>query len=62
MRTKVKIFDEEHEKELEKSINEFLGKGEVHKLIDIKYQISHFSLVPEQIYSFSAMLIYETKT
>ena len=66
LRTKVKLFDEEHESELEGAINAFLAK-EVHKLIDIKYQISHFSVIPEktvvqeQIYSFSAMVIYEPK-
>ena len=54
---KVKIFDESHEKDLEQKINEFLSKlsGEV---IDIKYQVSISMFSEEQIYCFSAMIIY----
>lgn len=54
---KVKIFDYEHEKDLELAINNFL-KGN-NKIIDIKYQTSHFSHENRQIYSFSALIIYE---
>ena len=54
---KVKIFDEGHEKDLENSINEFLTdfEGDV---IDIKYQVSLGVFSEEQIYCFSAMIIY----
>lgn len=54
---KVKVFDESHEKDLEKSVNEFLEdlEGEV---IDIKYQVSTSLFSEEQIYCFSAMIIY----
>lgn len=54
---KVKIFDFEHEGDLEEAINDFLlGEYKIH---DIKYQISHFFAQGEQIYSFSALIIYE---
>lgn len=54
---KVKLFDESHEKDLETSINTFLEdfSGE---LIDIKYQVSIGVFSEEQIYCFSAMIIY----
>ena len=53
---KVKIFDESHESDLEKVINEFLKE---HKdIIDIKYQVSISMFSEEQIYCFSAMIIY----
>ena len=53
----VKLFDEGHEKDLEKAINEFLEKldGEV---IDIKYQVAFDFLGEEQIYCFTAMVVY----
>ena len=54
---KVKIFDENHEKDLEKAINDFLDdfEGEV---IDIKYQVSVSVFSEEQVYCFSAMIVY----
>ncbi len=54
---KVKVFDFEDEKDLEKEINSFLSEEEV-EIIDIKYQVSTFSYGEEQIYCFSAMIIY----
>ena len=54
---KVKIFDEEDEKDLEEDINEFLNllDGEV---VDIKYQVSVGVFSEEQVFCFSAMIIY----
>ena len=54
---KVKIFDLEDEKDLEKDINDFISEmtGEV---IDIKYQVSIGVFSEEQIFCFSAMIIY----
>ncbi|MBQ4633895.1 MAG: sporulation protein Cse60 [Bacilli bacterium] len=54
---KVKIFDENHELDLEKDINDFLNKlsGEI---VDIKYQTAVSVFAEEQIYCFSAMIIY----
>lgn len=54
---KVKIFDESHEADLEAKINEFL---ESHSdIIDIKYQVSISMFSEEQIYCFSAMIMYK---
>ena len=55
---KVKVFDEMHEKDLEKSINDFLSETEDIDIIDIKYQVSISMFGEEQIYCFSAMIIY----
>ena len=54
---KVKIFDEESEKDLEEDINNFLDETEK-EVIDIKYQVSCSVYSEEQIYCFSAMIIY----
>lgn len=54
---RVKVFDEMHEKDLEKSINDFLKEID-DKFIDIKYQVSVAMFGDEQIYCFSALIIY----
>ena len=54
---KVKVFDESHEKDLENSINSFLNSGEF-DIIDIKFQVAIAVSGEEQIYCFSAMIIY----
>lgn len=53
---KVKIFDCEHEKDLEIEINNLLSTVDV---IDIKYQVSTSVCGEEQIYCFSALVIYK---
>lgn len=54
---KVKIFDESHEKDLEEKINDFLKE---HKnIIDIRYQVSITMFSEEQIYCFSALIMYK---
>jgi hypothetical protein len=54
---KVKIIDESHELDLERSVNAFLNTitGDI---IDIKYQVAIGICGEEQIYCFSAMIIY----
>ena len=54
---KVKIIDENHEKDLEASINLFLSETNC-DIIDIKYQIAISVCGEEQLYCFSAMIIY----
>lgn len=55
---KVKVFDEMHEKDLEQSVNNFLDEiGS--NFIDIKYQVSISMFSEEQIYCFSAMILYK---
>jgi hypothetical protein len=56
----VKLFDKEHEKDLERDMNYFLKGIDEKKLVDIKYNVA---AIPEeeeeeQIYCFSAMIIY----
>ncbi|MBS8265279.1 sporulation protein Cse60 [Mesobacillus boroniphilus] len=56
----VRVFDHEHEKDLEKDMNQFLEKLDEKKLLDIKYNVA---VIPEeedeeQIYCFSAMVVY----
>ena len=55
---KIKIFDESHEKDLEDDINDFIKK-ENPDIIDIKYSISNSIYSEEQIYCFSALIIYQ---
>lgn len=51
----IKIFDEEHEKDLEEKINEFIeGKD----IVDIKYQVAITMFSEEQIYCYSALIMY----
>ncbi len=53
---KVKVFDESHEKDLENSVNSFLK--EIDELLDIKYSVAITAVGEEQIYCFTAMIIY----
>lgn len=55
---KVKLFDEGHEKDLEAAINQFLSEEEV-EVIDIKYQVAISVFSEEQIFCFSAMIVYQ---
>jgi len=52
------LFDESHELDLEKSINKFLNEKEI-DLIDIKYQVALGIVGEDQIFCFSAMIIYD---
>lgn len=57
---RVKIFDEMHEQDLENSVNGFLNEiGD--NVIDIKYQVSISMFAEEQIYCFSAMILYKVQ-
>ncbi|UKI28363.1 MAG: sporulation protein Cse60 [Clostridium sp.] len=52
----VKVFDESHEKDLEQAVNAFLMTNI--ELIDIKYSVGVATFGEEQIYCFTAMIIY----
>ena len=54
---KVKIFDLEDEKDLENERNAFLADLEG-ELIDIKYQVGLSIFSEEQVFCFSAMIVY----
>ena len=51
----IKIFDEEHEQDLEDNVNDFIEDKDV---IDIKYEVAVSIFSEEQIYCYSAMIIY----
>lgn len=53
---KVKIFDEDHELDLEEDINKFIEDKEV---MEIKYNVAVAISGEDQIYCYSAMIIYE---
>jgi hypothetical protein len=57
----VKLFDREHEKDLEKEMNRFLKGLDEKKLLDIKYNVAAMTEDEDedQIYCFSAMIIYK---
>lgn len=54
---KVKLFDTEDELDLEEDINQFLNNSSI-EVIDIKYQVSVGVFSEEQVFCFSAMIIY----
>ncbi len=59
IQVKVKVFDESHEKDLESAVNEFLG-GLTSKVVDVKFNVAIGVCGEEQIYCFSAMVVYES--
>ena len=54
---KVKIFDDNHEKDLEKHINDFLMNNN-YDIIDIQFRTAVSIFSEEQVYCFSAMIVY----
>ncbi len=54
---KVKVFDESHEKDLEKSINDFISENDP-EILDIKFSVSTSVFSEEQVYCFSALIVY----
>lgn len=54
---KVKLFDTEDELDLEEDINNFIHGSSI-EVIDIKYQVSVGVFSEEQVFCFSAMVIY----
>ena len=55
---KVKVFDEEHEKDLETEVNKFLNENDV-DIIDIKLSSSCAIYGDEQLYWFTALILYK---
>jgi ribose 5-phosphate isomerase RpiB len=55
---KIKIFDEAHEKDLENEINKYIEEKKI-DIIDIKYSVAASVYGEEQIYCFSALLMYK---
>jgi hypothetical protein len=57
---KVKLFDCEHESDLEKEINNFLKDDKI-EIKHILYSTSHFYGNGEQIFSFSCLIAFDVK-
>lgn len=57
----VKIFDEEHEKDLELVVNDFLIRNKEIEVIDIKYTVAITYDEREQIYCYSCLIMYNRK-
>ena len=58
----VKLFDTEHEKDLEEEMNAFLVNIRDSQIVDIKYNVAmNAEEEDEQIYCFSAMIVYKKK-
>ena len=55
---KVRAFDANHELDLQDKINDFLKGIQEDKIVDIKYSVS-VMVDKEQIYCFSALVIYK---
>ena len=55
---RVKIIDENHEKDLENGVNNFLESTE-YEIGDIQFRSAVSIFSEEQIYCFSAMIIYK---
>ena len=55
---KIKIFDESHEKDLEEDITSFIEEKHPN-IIDIKFSVSTSIYAEEQIYCFSALIMYK---
>lgn len=58
IKLKVKLFDEAHEVDLENSINSYLSNNEDIEVVDIKFSVSCSIFGEDQIYCFSAMILY----
>lgn len=54
----VKIFDENHEEDLEGAVNDFINNDGI-KVIDIKFQVAIMYDNKDQIYCYTAMIIYD---
>lgn len=54
----VKAFDEESEEDLTDCINQFLDENPTIDLFDIKFSVAFGIFEEEQIYCFSALLIF----
>ncbi len=53
----VRVFDEEHELDLEKQVNEFLYDIDEDDIIDIKYSVATLYDGRSQIYCYSCMIV-----
>lgn len=57
----VQVFDEEHEEDLSDTVNEFLATLTEEEVLDIKFSTAICCDNTEQLYCFSAMVLYRDK-
>lgn len=55
---KVKLFDEDHEEDLEEVMNEFLADIPEHRVKEIKYHVAVGNGKDGEVYCFSGMVVY----
>lgn len=55
----VKLFDENHELDLEKKVNAFLSNYDAEDIIDIKYQVATLYDGRSQVYCYSCLIIVD---
>lgn len=55
---RVIIFDENHEKDLERDINSFINENDI-EIVDIQFRTAVSIFSSEQVYCFSAMILYK---
>ena len=55
---KVKVIDESHVRDSEEEINKFISENEI-EVIDIKFSVSTSIFGEEQVYCFSALIMYK---
>ncbi len=53
----VKLFDEEHELDLEKKVNEYLASFDDDDIIDIKYCVATLYDGRSQVYCYSCLIM-----
>ena len=58
---KVKIFDEEHEGDLEEDINRFFQENPDIQVRSVQFRTCCAAAQEEQYYCFSVMILYENK-
>ena len=56
----IKVFDEEHEDDLTEVVNSWIQEHADIRLMDIKFSRAVSDFEEEQIYCFSAMVIFST--
>lgn len=56
----IKVFDEEHEDDLTEVVNSWLQEHADIRLLDIKFSTAVSDFEEEQIFCFSAMVIFST--
>ncbi len=57
----VKVFDCEHEDDLTETVNEYLIEFDEEDVVSVQYSTSHFSVLNESVFSFSACIVVRIK-